>query len=139
MVPSYRWSERVRRPLQKISSIQYPRKEDPRSSRSELATGAVPLGLSGSDPRRRYGVYPERKELLRPCRSTPERRNRYRYKGSGREERTTRPPRKLLPSEADKNLTQKIKVAGETLDIKLLDHLIITEKEYLSFADEGIL
>lgn len=49
------------------------------------------------------------------------------------------PSGKLSPSEADKKLTKKIKVAGETLDIKLLDHLIITEKEYLSFADEGIL
>jgi DNA repair protein RadC len=49
------------------------------------------------------------------------------------------PSGKLTPSEADKKLTQKIKVAGETLDIKLLDHLIITEKDYLSFADEGIL
>lgn len=49
------------------------------------------------------------------------------------------PSGKLTPSEADKKLTKKIKVAGDTLDIKLLDHLIITEKEYLSFADEGIL
>ena len=33
----------------------------------------------------------------------------------------------------------KIKEAGITLDIKLLDHLIITEKAYFSFADEGLL
>ena len=39
---------------------------------------------------------------------------------------------------ADKRITQKIKVAGTTLDIKLLDHLIITEKAYFSFADEGV-
>ncbi|AOW21773.1 RadC family protein [Urechidicola croceus] len=45
----------------------------------------------------------------------------------------------LKPSVADKNLTQKLKVAGETLDIKILDHLIITEKAYFSFADENIL
>ncbi len=43
----------------------------------------------------------------------------------------------LNPSSADKNLTQKIKVAGGTLDIKVLDHLIITEKAYFSFADAG--
>jgi DNA repair protein RadC len=43
------------------------------------------------------------------------------------------------PSNADKQLTQKIKQAGITLDIKLLDHLIITEKAYFSFADEQIL
>ena len=49
------------------------------------------------------------------------------------------PSGKLVPSEADKQLTQKIKEAGITLDIKLLDHLIITEKAYFSFADEGIL
>lgn len=49
------------------------------------------------------------------------------------------PSGKLEPSTADKNLTQKIKTAGETLDIKLLDHLIVTQKSYFSFADEGIL
>jgi DNA repair protein RadC len=45
----------------------------------------------------------------------------------------------LKPSEADKNLTQKLKKAGESLDIKVLDHLIITEKSYFSFADENLL
>ncbi|WP_299050936.1 DNA repair protein RadC [uncultured Polaribacter sp.] len=49
------------------------------------------------------------------------------------------PSGKLQPSISDKQLTQKIKEAGFTLDIKLLDHLIITEKAYFSFADEGIL
>ncbi|WP_299012221.1 DNA repair protein RadC [uncultured Polaribacter sp.] len=49
------------------------------------------------------------------------------------------PSGKLKPSMADKQVTQKIKEAGVTLDIKLLDHLIITEKAYFSFADEGIL
>ena len=49
------------------------------------------------------------------------------------------PSGKLMPSNADKQLTQKIKEAGKTLDIKLLDHLIITEKTYFSFADEGLL
>ncbi|MAX70807.1 MAG: hypothetical protein CMC76_06840 [Flavobacteriaceae bacterium] len=45
----------------------------------------------------------------------------------------------LKPSEADKNLTHKLKLAAESLDIKVLDHLIITEKAYFSFADENIL
>ncbi|WP_418510855.1 RadC family protein [Corallibacter sp.] len=45
----------------------------------------------------------------------------------------------LKPSEADKQLTQKMKHAGESLDIKVLDHLIVTEKAYFSFADENIL
>ncbi len=46
------------------------------------------------------------------------------------------PSGKITPSESDKKLTQKIKDAGVVLDIKLLDHLIITEKDYYSFADE---
>ena len=49
------------------------------------------------------------------------------------------PSGKLEPSNSDVELTNKIKEAGKTLDIKLLDHLIITEKTYFSFADEGIL
>jgi DNA repair protein RadC len=49
------------------------------------------------------------------------------------------PSGKLQPSNADKQITQKIKNAGVTLDIKLLDHLIVTEKDYFSFADEGII
>ena len=49
------------------------------------------------------------------------------------------PSGKLQPSTADKQITEKIKLAGVTLDIKLLDHLIVTEKAYFSFADEGIM
>lgn len=45
----------------------------------------------------------------------------------------------LKPSEADKQLTQKFKIAGDSLDIKVLDHLIVTEKAYFSFADEQML
>ncbi|OYX27228.1 MAG: hypothetical protein B7Z06_04555 [Flavobacteriales bacterium 32-35-8] len=45
----------------------------------------------------------------------------------------------LKPSEADKQLTNKLKTASESLDIKVLDHLIITEKAYFSFADENLL
>lgn len=45
----------------------------------------------------------------------------------------------LKPSEADKQLTTKLSVAAKSLDIKILDHLIITEKAYFSFADENIL
>ena len=41
------------------------------------------------------------------------------------------------PSAEDKVLTKKIKEGGLSLDIKLLDHLIITEKSYFSFADNG--
>lgn len=45
----------------------------------------------------------------------------------------------LQPSEPDIRITKKIKSAGETLDIKVLDHLIITQHAYFSFADEGLL
>ena len=45
----------------------------------------------------------------------------------------------LKPSSADKQITQKLKTAAEVLDIKVLDHLIITQKEYFSFADAGVL
>ncbi|SFD75179.1 RadC family protein [Flavobacterium phragmitis] len=44
----------------------------------------------------------------------------------------------LKPSNADKQITKKIKEAGEILDVKILDHLIITESKYYSFVDEGI-
>lgn len=43
------------------------------------------------------------------------------------------------PSEADLNITKKIKSAAEIMDITLLDHLILAGKEYLSFADEALL
>lgn len=49
------------------------------------------------------------------------------------------PSGKLLPSDQDKQITSKAKKAMEVLDIKVLDHLIVTESSYFSFADEGIL
>jgi len=50
------------------------------------------------------------------------------------------PSGSLKPSQQDLDLTLKIKEAGAYMDIKLLDHLIITPNdEYLSMADEGIL
>lgn len=45
----------------------------------------------------------------------------------------------LRPSQEDRNITGKLKRASEALDVKVLDHLIITQKDYYSFADEGIL
>ena len=45
----------------------------------------------------------------------------------------------LTASEADRQITRKLKTAGENLDIKVLDHLIVTETSYYSFADDGIL
>lgn len=45
----------------------------------------------------------------------------------------------LKPSQADQQITRKIKNGGELLDIKVLDHIIVTEKTYFSFADEGLI
>jgi len=44
----------------------------------------------------------------------------------------------LVPSDADKHITKKLKIAGDSLEIKVLDHLIITETNYFSFVDEGV-
>ncbi|PCJ24914.1 MAG: hypothetical protein COA97_08830 [Flavobacteriales bacterium] len=49
------------------------------------------------------------------------------------------PSGNLKPSNADIKLTKKLKETGEMLDTPVLDHLIIGEKDYFSFADEGIL
>lgn len=48
------------------------------------------------------------------------------------------PSGNLKPSDADKKITRKICDAGDNLDVKVLDHLIITESKYYSFVDEGI-
>lgn len=45
----------------------------------------------------------------------------------------------LYPSEQDKLITGKINNALKLLDIKLLDHIILTKESYYSFADENIL
>ncbi|MBW7845052.1 MAG: DNA repair protein RadC [Bacteroidia bacterium] len=49
------------------------------------------------------------------------------------------PSGNLQPSEADKQLTQKLVTAGKTLDVHVMDHLIIADGNYLSFADEGLI
>ena len=47
------------------------------------------------------------------------------------------PSGNLSPSEADNKLTTKLVNAGKLLDIEVLDHIIIGEEQYYSFADEG--
>jgi DNA repair protein RadC len=47
------------------------------------------------------------------------------------------PSGNLQPSVADVELTEKLRKAGQLLDIPLLDHLIVSERGYYSFADEG--
>ncbi|AXG73226.1 JAB domain-containing protein [Flavobacterium arcticum] len=49
------------------------------------------------------------------------------------------PSGNLQPSDEDKNITRQLKAAGHSLSIAVLDHVIVTEKDYCSFADEGIL
>ena len=41
------------------------------------------------------------------------------------------------PSGDDNNITRKLKEAGQILDIKLLDHVIICDRSYYSYADKG--
>ena len=49
------------------------------------------------------------------------------------------PSGNCVPSEADNRLTEKLKKAGEFLDLPILDHLILTSETYYSFADENTL
>jgi len=49
------------------------------------------------------------------------------------------PSGNLKPSNADISLTKKLVKAGETMDIKVLDHIIISSKGYYSFLDEGMI
>jgi DNA repair protein RadC len=49
------------------------------------------------------------------------------------------PSGSLTPSEPDKDLTRKVVRAGKVLDIRVLDHIILTYDSYLSFADEGLI
>lgn len=49
------------------------------------------------------------------------------------------PSGNLKPSKADISITEKIKESGKILNITLLDHLIVSQKGYYSFADEGLL
>ncbi|MBW7951310.1 MAG: JAB domain-containing protein, partial [Chitinophagaceae bacterium] len=49
------------------------------------------------------------------------------------------PSGNLKPSDADKKITNKIKQAATLLDIHLLDHIIVSDEGYFSFADDGLL
>ena len=49
------------------------------------------------------------------------------------------PSGNLKPSQADEDITNKIKQAAAYLDIKVLDHIIVSEEGYYSFADEGMI
>ncbi len=49
------------------------------------------------------------------------------------------PSGNLKPSEADLHITKKLVAAGRMLDMPVLDHLIITNRQYFSFADAGLI
>jgi DNA repair protein RadC len=49
------------------------------------------------------------------------------------------PSGQCKPSRADEELTHRMKEAGKILEVKVLDHLIVTKEGYYSFADEGLL
>lgn len=49
------------------------------------------------------------------------------------------PSGNLKPSQADEEITNKIKHAASYLDIKVLDHIIVSDEGYYSFADEGMI
>jgi DNA repair protein RadC len=49
------------------------------------------------------------------------------------------PSGNLTPSKADEDITQKIRSAAAYFDIKVLDHIIVSEEGYFSFADEGMI
>jgi DNA repair protein RadC len=49
------------------------------------------------------------------------------------------PSGNLRPSQADIQLTKKIKEGGKLLEVQLLDHIMLTSEGYFSFADEGLL
>jgi len=49
------------------------------------------------------------------------------------------PSGNLKPSEDDIRLTRKLAAAGQTMDLPVVDHLIITSTTYLSMADEGLM
>ncbi|WP_395807523.1 JAB domain-containing protein [Daejeonella sp.] len=49
------------------------------------------------------------------------------------------PSGSLKPSKADQQITSKIRQAAKILDIELLNHIIISNEGYYSFADEAVL
>ena len=49
------------------------------------------------------------------------------------------PSGSLRPSQADEELTNKIKQAASYFNIKVIDHIIVSDEGFYSFADEGIL
>jgi len=49
------------------------------------------------------------------------------------------PSGNLKPSQADIELTKKLRGAGQFLDLPAIEHIILTKEGYLSFGDEGLI
>ncbi|CAA0180383.1 JAB domain-containing protein [Tenacibaculum maritimum] len=49
------------------------------------------------------------------------------------------PSGNIIPSKSDTNFTDRLLKIGQFIKIEIIDHLIISEKEYISLADEGII
>jgi DNA repair protein RadC len=49
------------------------------------------------------------------------------------------PSGNLIPSQADKDITTKLREAGKFMDLPVLDHIIIGNSSFFSFADEGLI
>jgi DNA repair protein RadC len=49
------------------------------------------------------------------------------------------PSGNIQPSNSDADITTKLKKAAKYMDINVLDHIIVSDSEYFSFADEGLL
>jgi DNA repair protein RadC len=49
------------------------------------------------------------------------------------------PSGQLMPSDADKYITENMRKAGELLDIRVMDHLIVSAEGYCSFSDDGLM
>lgn len=61
------------------------------------------------------------------------------YKATGLVVAHNHPSGNLKPSEADRVLTRKLVESGKMLDIGVLDHIIIGDNAYYSFADDGLI
>lgn len=49
------------------------------------------------------------------------------------------PSEELQPGKADVDLTRKLQQGGRLLDVEILDHLIVSQNAFYSFADEGLM
>ena len=83
----------------------------------DISTG----GIAGTvaDPKLMFGSTESSRHWNDPCSQLPERQR--------------------MPSQADIDLTWKMKEGGKLPDIGVLDHLILTREKYYSFADEGLM